>query len=357
MALSLIPHRAPAQMREDAARMATTSLLQGSCFLSPERARHAECRDVAREMLGFTPDAGDNQIIAAINRDDAFPMAFYCRGAAGSCAKCGGLIGPGRGRCPECGQVLEVPVGLLAKPEWELRLTTEALQVAVTTTVVADDFLTFTMMRTVRLFVLRNLLSQSEQHSWQSRAAEIRDTVLNVWPEDRRPDKDTWQARYLRMAATFWIVVWPMLEKHVSLDTVDGWTSRMFKAVTASGLRWHEAQANPALFGPLVAEIIASADINHERAIQALSPADLVEIEEEDDQPRQIKAQLVQRATARAVVLPVNELIFHRGVRIYDDDGQPFLVVPLGVDEDGFLAEKGVRVTTIEAIIQQAEPS
>lgn len=310
------------RMRRQTADVAVMQLIQESCFLSPERARHAACRAKALEILGLY-DATDEAILAAISAHARFAMNFYCQGAATRCSGCGGLVGPGHLGCPECGQVLEQPVGVLARPEWETRLTTKALEVAITTALVVDDLLMVTIHRTVRLLVLRNLLSQSGQSHWKLRASEIRQTVLDAWPEGRKPDKESWEYRFIRACAVFWVVGWPMLKAAFTLPEVDErFNTRLVRAVSISAARWADAGADPDDYGHLVRGIMETDGLNKEKAILALSPADIVRADPADP------ADPETQPAALAVVLHPPEL-FMRGTIAYTPLGVPWLAIPL----------------------------
>lgn len=328
------------RMRRQAADMAVTQLIEESCFLSPERQRHDACRAKALEILGFY-DATDAAIQVAIPAHARFAMDFYCQGAALVCAACGALIGPGHRACPECGLAIEQPVGVLARPEWETRLTTKALEVAVATTLVADDLLMYTIHRTVRLFVLRNLLNQSSLDSWQTRVREIRETVLDAWPEGRKPDKESWQYRFIRVSAAFWVVAWPMLKDFLSLQQVDAFNTRLVRAIAASATRWADANADPLDYGQLVSRILSSESIDKVRAIQALSPADVTPVEG-DEAPR-----------AGKVVLHPPELLM-RGTIAHTPLGAAWLAIPLHPPEVEALETRfGVAELPIAKLLAQ----
>ena len=328
MAADLVLLGSPDRLRRHAAGLAAAQLVQESCFLSPERARHGACRQQALALLGLD-DAGDDQFLAAIQADPAFAQAFHCQGAAAVCAACGGLAGPGALACPECGQALAQPVGVLARPEWERRLVTRGLEIAITTTLVADSFLMHSIQRTVRLLVLRNLLGQSPLDDWRVRVREVRATVLDAWPEARRPGSDTWEYRFIRACAVFWVLAWPMLAEGFTLEEVDGWSSKLVRAAAVSSQRWAEAGADPATYGRLVRGIMDAEGLQREQALLALAPNDLAG---EGTVP------------AGAVVLHPPELVYERSVRALDSAGTPWLLIELAPEEDQVLAHKGIRL-------------
>jgi hypothetical protein len=117
--------------------------------------------------------------------------------------------------------------------------------VAIATRLVVDELLMVTIFRSVRLLVLRNLASQSDQDSWEMRAREIREMVLDAWPEGSKPGRDTWEFRFIRTCAVFWLVSWPMLKGRFTLDEIDGWSTKLVRAVAVSSQRWADAGADP----------------------------------------------------------------------------------------------------------------
>lgn len=337
---SIVLFGSPDRMRRQAADAAVTQLIQESCFLSPERQRHDACRAKALEIFGWQ-DATDAAIIVAIQGHARFALDFYCLGAALNCAACGALVGPGYPACPECGLVIEQPVGILAKPEWETRLTTKALEVAITTSLVADDLLMYTIHRTIRLFVLRNQLNQSTLDNWQTRVREIRQALLDAWPEGREPDKDSWEYRFIRTSAAFWVVAWPMLKGFLSLNEVDAFTTKLVRAIATSATRWADAGADPLDYGQLVSRILASASIDKVRAISALSPADIAPAEG-DTAPK-----------AGKVVLHPPELLM-RGSIAYTPQGAPWLAIPLHPPEvDALAATYGLAEVPVARLLAQ----
>ena len=314
-------------MRQQTATIAVLGLVSESCFLSPERGRHSHCRRRALELLALDATADDGTIERAIQSQPAFFYAFYCQGAAAVCASCGELIEPGQSQCSQCGLALEEPLGLLAKPEWERRLTTRGLEVAIATRMVADELLMHTIFRSVRLFVLRNLANQSQQDSWEMRAKEIRELVLDAWPETSRPGRDTWEFRFIRVCAVFWLVAWPMLRGRFTLDEIDGWSTKLVRAVAVSSQRWADAEADPADYAAAVEAILSASGISKEQAILALAP---------------IGVAREQRPEPGKVVIHPPELVYERAKRAYSKLGDPWLVIWLDPDEDRMLVEKGI---------------
>jgi hypothetical protein len=312
-------------MRQQAGTIAALTLLEESCLLSPERGRHGHCRAKALALLGLDENAGDGTIAAAVRAQPAFFFQFYCQGAAAMCASCGELIGPGEGGCQACGLALEEPLGLLARPEWESRLTTRALEVAIATRLVADELLMVTIFRSVRLLVLRNLAGQPDQDDWERRAREMRELVLDAWPEGRKPGRDTWEFRYIRTCAVFWLVAWPMLKGRFTLAEIDGWNTRLVRATAVSSQRWADAEAAPDDYAAAVEAILATPGINREQAIQALAPSDAVEE--------------AQRPPAPVVIYPP-ELVWERARRARSRLGDAWLLIHLEPAEDEALAAK-----------------
>jgi hypothetical protein len=314
-------------MRQQTATLATLGLISESCFLSPERGRHGHCRRRALELLALDATADDGTIERAIQMQPAFFYAFYCQGAAAVCVSCGELIEPGEPTCSQCGLALEEPLGLLARPEWERRLTMRGLEVAIATRLVVDELLMITIFRSVRLLVLRNLANQSDQDSWEMRAREIREMVLDAWPEGVRPGRDTWEFRFIRTCAVFWLVSWPMLRDRFTLDEIDGWSTRLVRAVAVSSQRWADAGAIPADYAAALEAILATTGINKEQAILALTPTN---------------AAREQRPEPAKVVIHPPELVYERAKRAYSKFGDPWLVIWLDPDEDRMLVEKGI---------------
>lgn len=270
-----------ADMRQQAVNIATLQMIQDSCFWSPEKHRHSECRRAAYEITGHEPDSGwlaDGELKEVIqNGRFDFAMKFYCRGAQYVCGSCGSLVPNGMKGCPECGQAIEEQAGVLAIPEWQTRLTLKTMEVAVNTALQVDQLITHNIHRTMRLLALRNLLNQSDRDSWKIRANELREQVLDAWPDGLKPDKDSWQFRFCRASAVFWIVGWPMLEDHFTLEEVDKlFNVRLIKAVSVSAAKWVDAEADPGSYGRIVRGIIDASDLDKEKAILGLSPADLV---------------------------------------------------------------------------------
>lgn len=314
-------------MRQQTATIAVLGLVSESCFLSPERGRHSHCRAKALTLLGLDQAAGDEAIEQAIQAQPAFFYAFYCQGAAAVCASCGELIEPGQPACAACGVAMEEPLGLLAKPEWERRLTTRGLEVAIATRLVADELLMHTIFRSVRLLVLRNLANQSKQDSWEVRAKEIRELVLDAWPETSKPGRDTWEFRFIRTCAVFWLVSWPMLRDRFTLEEIDGWSTKLVRAVAVSSQRWADAGADAADYAAALDAILDTTGINKEQAILALAPTN---------------AAREQRPEPGKVVIHPPELVYERAKRAYSKFGDPWLVIWLDPAEDRMLVEKGI---------------
>ncbi|MFZ2361630.1 MAG: hypothetical protein WA040_19980 [Anaerolineae bacterium] len=314
-------------MRQQTATIATLGLITENCFLSPERGRHGHCRRRALALLGLHETADDAAIERAIQAQPAFFYAFYCQGAAAVCAACGELIEPGQTMCSQCGLALEEPLGLLARHEWERRLTTRGLEVAIASRLVVDELLMVTIFRSVRLLVLRNLANQSDQDSWEMRAREIREMVLDAWPEGVRPSRDTWEFRFIRTCAVFWLVSWPMLRDRFTLDEIDGWSTKLVRAVAVSSQRWADAGADPADYAAAVDAILRTTGINKEQAILALAP---------------IGVARERRIEPGKVVIHPPELVYERARRAYSKFGDPWLVIWLDPAEDRMLVEKGI---------------
>ncbi len=329
MARDIVLSGSVQDMRQQTGTIAALSLIEESCFMSPERGRHGHCRRRALALLGLDEQADDGTIEQAIRAQPAFFFQFFCQGAAALCASCGELIEPGALACAHCGLALEEPLGLLARPEWESRLTTRALEVAIATRLVADELLMHTILRSARLLVLRNLAGQSDEDDWEVRAREIRELMLDAWPEGVKPGRDTWEYRFIRTCAVFWLLAWPMLRATFTLDEIDGWSTKLVRAAAVSSQRWADAEADPADYAAAVEAILATAGINKEQAILALAPTDVVQ---ED-----------RRAPAQVVIHPP-ELVWERAERAHSRQGDPWLIIWLEPAEDEMLAEKGMHM-------------
>ena len=313
------------EMRSQAANIACLQLIRDSCFLSPDVRRHRACRNEALRILEH--EEASDEILDEDIRDgiNDFAMKFYCRGAASQCASCGEMIPNGSKACLVCGQVIDEPAGILAKPTWENRLTLTAFEVAIATSVAVDGLLTYSINRTVRLIVLRNLLHQSDRDNWKIRAHEIRESLLDRWPDEQKPDPSSWQIRFIRACAAFWLVGWPMLESQFDLAEIDQkFNSRLVRAVSISAARWLEADQDGEDYGRLVRGIIDTNGIDKEKAILAISPADLEQAESGND-PRE-----------KQVVLHPPELLM-RGTISHTVSGEAWLNIPLSDDEKEIL--------------------
>jgi hypothetical protein len=184
-----------------------------------------------------------------------------------------------------------------------------------------------TILRSVRLLVLRNLAGQSDQDDWEVRAREIRELVLDAWPEGRKPGRDTWEYRFIRVCAVFWLLAWPMLKDRFTLEEIDGWSTKLVRAVAVSSQRWADAGADPADYAAAVDAILATSGINKEQAILALAPTN---------------AAREQRSEPDKVVIHPPELVWERAKRAYSRLGDPWLVIWLDPAEDRMMVEKGI---------------
>lgn len=306
-------------MRRQAAATAVISLIEGSCFLSPEGHKHEHCRATAINLLGITSwTISDDNMREAIMDSDTFISQFYCQGAATGCATCGAMVPPGYSKCPDCDQEIVVPAGVLALAEWQTNLTGAALQVAIATHLIAGDLLSYTIHRTTRLVVLRNMLNQSELDDWNTRAREVRSHILDQWPEGSQPQKDSWEHRFIRISASFWLVAWPMLKLKFTLEEIDEWNTKMIRAAVASATKWEDAGASPASYAEIVKAITASRDLDQVAAIKGVSPADM---DDDDDEP-EVKPKLF---------IHPPELVV-RGKLVVTEKGH-FLGVPISEEE------------------------
>jgi hypothetical protein len=306
-------------MRRQAANTAVLSLIEGSCFLSSEGHKHEHCQDSALELLGLEYAATcHDDIRHAIMVSDTFISQFYCRGASTGCANCGAMVPPGYSKCPDCDQEIVVPAGVLALAEWQTNLASAALRVAIATHLIAGDLLSYTIHRTTRLVVLRNMLNQSDLDDWNTRAREVRNHILDQWPEGSQPQKDSWEHRFIRISAAFWLVAWPMLKLKFTLEEIDAWNTKMIRAAVVSATKWEDAGASPASYAEIVRAITTSQDLDQVAAIKGVSPADM---EDDDDEP-EVKPKLF---------IHPPELVI-RGKLVVTEKGH-FLGVPISEEE------------------------
>lgn len=330
------------QMRQQSAVAAVLSLIEQSCFLSPEKNKHEHCWGAAIENLGLESGATDDEIRKAMLDSPAFLSQFYCQGAATGCAACGSLNGPGVRKCVECDEPIDLPVGVLAKSEWQTRLTTEALRVAITTHIVAGDLLSYTIHRTTRLMVLRNMLNHSDGMDWNLMARDVRNTIVDAWPEGMAPDKASWEWKFIRISAAFWIVAWPMLKKQFTLEEVDAWNTKMIRAAVVSATKWFDADADPEVYGQVVAGIMEDNSINKTAALAGVSPADMESDDEEEENAVSI--------TPPPVFIHPSDLIT-RGTVVATRSGF-FLGVPITQDEcDALAGAWGSKTTDIDEFL------
>lgn len=258
-------------MRRQVANVAVLALIEESCFLSPEALRHELCRDIARELVGWQDEYGPSAMADAIRRHPTFAMDFYCRGAAHVCGRCGAVVAPGHKACPDCTSPIEHQ-DILLRPAWETRLVTKGLEVAITTSLAADGLVMVTLHRTTRLFALRNLLNHSAKADWQLRTKHIRAAILDAWPEGKKPEHDSWEVRWLRESATFWVLVWPHLAAYLTLEQVDALNTRFIRAITASAVKWTTAGGDMDLFARLVDGVLKLDGVDKVAALAALRP-------------------------------------------------------------------------------------
>lgn len=309
-------------MRRQTANLAALQLIKDSCFLSADAFRHTRCREEAIKIFGYTSEAIERLTNDDLNDDirdglDDFAMKFYCRGASIRCTSCGDIIPNGARACPNCGVIVIEPAGVLAKPEWETRLTLTAFEVAIASSIITDDLMMYSIHNTARLLVLRNLLNQSENDHWKVRVHDIRQHMLDRWPDGRKPENGSWQIRFMRASAVFWLLGWSALEDYFTMEEVDRmFNTHLVKAVAVSVGRWVDAGADLSDYGRLVHGIMSTPEINREKAILAISPEDLEAAETGDD------------AREKQIVLHPPELL-SRGTITYSIQGDPWLVIPV----------------------------
>ena len=327
-------------MRRQAAATAVIQLIEGSCFLSHDHVKHLHCEERAFELLGLPLlQTSDAEVRQAIMDSDTFISQFYCQGASTGCANCGSMVPPGYSKCPDCDQEIVVPTGVLALAEWQTNLTGAALQVAIATHLIAGDLLSYTIHRTTRLVVLRNMLNQSDLDDWNTRAREVRNHILDQWPEGSQPEKDSWEHRFIRISAAFWLVAWPMLKLKFTLEEVDGWNTKMIRAAVASATKWTDAGASPASYAEIVRAITTSQDLDQVAAIKGVSPADMDK--DDDEEEPEVKPKLFIHPTELVVrgKLVVTERGHFLGVPISEDEMETLMMVwgnPL-IDIDEFM--------------------
>ena len=179
--------------------------------------------------------------------------------------------------------------------------------------------------RTTRLFALRNLLNHSEKTDWQLKAKHIRSAILDAWPEGRKPEHDSWEVRWIRESATFWVLVWPYLSRYLSLQQVDELNTRLIRAISSSAVKWSTAGGNMDLFARLVDGVLNMEGVDRVAALAALRP-DMVTADA--DQP-ETKAK-------QAVLQPV--ALLSRGELIETLTGGTALIIELDDEEVALLA-------------------
>jgi hypothetical protein len=181
------------------------------------------------------------------------------------------VVAPGHTACPDCSSAIEHQE-TLQRPAWETRLVTKGLEVAITTSMAADGLVMYTLHRTTRLFALRNLLNHAARTDWQLRAKHIRAAILDAWPEGKQPAHDSWEVRWLRESATFWVLVWPPLSAYLTLEQVDALNTRLVRAITASAVKWTTAGGDMDLFARLVDGVLHLEGVDRVAALAALRP-------------------------------------------------------------------------------------
>lgn len=331
--------------RRQAAVSAVIGLIEETCFWSSESLRHQHCYEAALECLGLsvhnyeTEDEMNAAIRFGIEQNIGnFIYDWYCEGAATTCTNCGALVEPGYQSCPECNNKFTTAIGVLAKPEWELRLATRVLEIAVNTTIVIDELLTHAINQTVKLIVVRNLLNQGEHDDWKARIKAIQAHVIDAWPEDGRPDKTSWEWRYARECATFWVVAWPMLKKCFTLQDLEKFSTKIIRAIAVSSRRWAEEGADPEVYCKIIKGLLESTGIDKERAIRELYP--------EDADPEQSS-----REKEPMVVFHAPEILA-RGKIARNDEGKPWLSTPLQEQEvEILIGQFGIGEDSIETLV------
>lgn len=346
MTRSLTRLNEPANVRFELAGAATLEILETSCFLSSEAWRHVSCRTKALEFMGLGKEASDAEIVNFIEKHPSFGLqGFYCQGAAVICGECGGIIGPGYRACPSCGVTLDEPIGILAKPEWETRVTLTSLDVIIATTLLINNLLGQNIHKTIKLLVLRNLINQSPLATWNARVNEIRNTIVDRWPEGHKPETTSWQYKFIRVSAIFWVVAWPMLKKYFTLEEVDEiFNTRLVRAVGISAPKWYDAGADPDVYGKLMRLIIDADGLDKEAAIKGLSPNDIQSAE-----------NVAASGNAKVMVLHPPELIV-RGNIVRSQSGSALLAVAVTEDEVQILeSQYGLSELDYSELISQLE--
>lgn len=306
----------PKEMREVAAVTSNLYLILESCFMNPAIGhRHEYCREKAVGLLGLERDVDNEAIWDAAQDSRDFHTKFYCLGEAVTCANCGSLVPPGWKSCPQCDEEVTQLASLLAKPQWQQRMTIKALEVAIATDEVSSKFLMYSINNTVRLYVASNFLGHSSNDPWTLQVKHIRDAVVDIWPEDKRPDSQTWEYRYIRACAVFWLLAWPMLEKYFNFRESMEFSSPFIRSIAASAQRWVEADADPDEYGRLVREAMDNTKVNALEMIRAIAPAS-------QDEGESGKTRVVFRP----------EEVLRRGNLAYVN-GDAWLVIPLEPEE------------------------
>lgn len=303
-------------IRQRASAQAAHSLIEDSCFLSPEGKKHGLCIQSAAELLGVLygyQDLTSDDWRNLIAQSETFAFEFFCRGHNTS-----------KGNVP-----------VLAAEEWEHRLVDRGLEIAIATAQATDGLMMYTIHRTARLYAERNYLNHSEGMDARLRIKHIRSSILDAWPEGEKPEHDTWEVRWIRESVTFWTLAYPYLGK-IDDDTIEAFNTRYIRAIAGSAMRWYQSESDMQQYGDIVANIMNMEGVDKVAAIAAISPLSQKEKKEEKKAYTIHPPELIRRGeiveTASGLTMLVIKL----------EENEPDLLQigygVLGIEHDDFLS-------------------
>lgn len=290
-------------IRQRAAGQAAHSLIEDSCFLSPDGKKHGLCMESAIELLapifgeGNYKDMTSDEWRNLIAQSETFAFEFFCRGQDTA-----------KGNVP-----------VLAAEEWEHRIVDRGLEIAIATAQATDGLMMYTIHRTARLYAERNYLNHSENTDARLRIKHIRSAILDAWPEGEKPEHDTWEVRWIRESVTFWTLAYPYLHE-IDNDVIESFNTRYIRAIAGSAMRWHQSESDMKQYGKAVADIMGMESIDKVAAIAAISPLSQKEKKEEK----------------KAYTIHPPELI-RRGNIVESSSGVTMLVIELEENEPDLL--------------------
>ena len=205
----LTKYEAERQQRSIDLNQATLELIQGSCFLSPEQAKHDMCCHLASTILGRDPTKD------AIMAHPGFWLEFHCYGAAVVCTNCGSLIPPAETKCPDCGNSIELRPSLLSEPEWHKAVVVRGGENIASLALQVGQYLSGYLFAAGRMMVTQGWLNMPEDKPDQLQA-ELRSTLYGMLVDQ---DKQSWHHHFAADVAIFWAKVYPWLaEQGMTLD-------------------------------------------------------------------------------------------------------------------------------------------